>query len=109
MFKSFKSLQHLAALLVLAALVTGCSDGADSPKVSADDAFYPAAEDEWVLEWSDEFDGNSLDTSNWDIQTGDGSDLGLIRWGNNEQQWYTADNLTVAYRARNEYPYGSLF
>jgi beta-glucanase (GH16 family) len=46
--------------------------------------------------WSDEFDGDTLNLANWDIQEGDGSEVGLDRWGNNELQWYTPDNLTVA-------------
>ena len=45
--------------------------------------------------WSDEFDGDALDLGNWDIQTGDGSEYGLARWGNDELQWYTEDNLVV--------------
>lgn len=50
----------------------------------------------WELVWSDEFDGAELNAANWTPQIGDGSDVGLERWGNNEDQWYLADNLTVA-------------
>lgn len=35
------------------------------------------------LVWSDEFDGNSLDTSKW------GYDIGGQGWGNNELEYYT--------------------
>ena len=73
-------------------LMFGCSDR-DSAET---EPFYPVAEEEWELVWSDEFDGDSLDASGWDVQLGDGSEYGLDRWGNNEQQWYSADNLTVA-------------
>ena len=66
--------------------------GAESPVV---DPFYPEASAEWTLVWSDEFDGDALDLGNWDIQTGDGSEYGLARWGNDELQWYTEDNLVV--------------
>ncbi|MGS2720614.1 family 16 glycosylhydrolase [Paraglaciecola aestuariivivens] len=50
------------------------------------------------LVWSDEFDGASLNTSNWDIQLGDGCDQGpgMCGWGNSELQSYQAANLTVA-------------
>jgi beta-glucanase (GH16 family) len=49
------------------------------------------------LVWSDEFNESSLNTSNWDIQIGDGCDQGpgLCGWGNSELQSYQASNLTV--------------
>ncbi|MGK7312819.1 MAG: glycoside hydrolase family 16 protein [Candidatus Longimicrobiales bacterium M2_2A_002] len=50
----------------------------------------------WTLVWSDEFDGNALDATKWSVQTGDGCDIDLCGWGNNELQWYQADNVTVA-------------
>ena len=50
------------------------------------------------LVWSDEFDGDDLDTwSKWEYQIGDGRSEGLPRgWGNGELQWYTDQNTTVA-------------
>ncbi len=48
------------------------------------------------LVWSDEFEGNELDLNNWEIQTGNGQQYGLWNWGNNEEQWYQADNVTVS-------------
>lgn len=60
------------------------------------------------LVWSDEFDGNAVDLAKWTFQLGDGAEVGLPSgWGNNEQQWYTADNTSVAdgmltIEARNE-------
>ncbi|GGF86787.1 hypothetical protein GCM10010912_35080 [Paenibacillus albidus] len=47
----------------------------------------------WNLAWSDEFDGTSLNTSNWTAEIGTGSG----GWGNNELQYYTnrAQNLQV--------------
>ena len=46
---------------------------------------------EYKLVWSDEFNGSSIDESNWTIQTGGGG------WGNQEAQHYTArpENLRV--------------
>ncbi|RIJ48821.1 PKD domain-containing protein [Maribellus luteus] len=42
------------------------------------------------LVWSDEFDGNAVNTNNWTFETGSGG------WGNNELQNYTAgDNAEV--------------
>lgn len=42
----------------------------------------------YQLVWSDEFDGTSLDTSIWNIETGTGSG----GWGNNESEYYTGRN-----------------
>jgi beta-glucanase (GH16 family) len=51
-----------------------------------------------VLIWSDEFDGTSLNTSNWEHQIGDGCDLGtdFCRWGNQELQYYLEENTQVS-------------
>jgi beta-glucanase (GH16 family) len=49
------------------------------------------------LIWSDEFDGTSLDeTNNWTHQLGDGCDIGLCNWGNNELQQYEATSTKVS-------------
>ncbi|HJK96327.1 MAG TPA: glycoside hydrolase family 16 protein [Polyangiaceae bacterium LLY-WYZ-14_1] len=65
---------------------------------ASDEAAGPTdpTEDGWELVWSDEFDGSELDLSKWSVQVGDGCDIGLCGWGNNELQWYRAENLTVA-------------
>jgi len=50
-----------------------------------------------VLVWSDEFDGTAVDLSKWSFQLGDGTEVGLPPgWGNNELQYYRAENATVA-------------
>jgi beta-glucanase (GH16 family) len=50
-----------------------------------------------VLVWSDEFNGTGVDLSRWSFQLGDGSGFGLPSgWGNNELQYYQAENATVA-------------
>lgn len=43
------------------------------------------------LAWSDEFDGDMLDTDTWNYETGNGTN----GWGNNEVQYYTEDNVSV--------------
>lgn len=53
-------------------------------------------ETEWDMVWSDEFEGEELNVENWGIQTGDGSSEGLYRWGNEEEQYYTVDNILVS-------------
>lgn len=53
-------------------------------------------EKEMKLVWQDEFDGTILDSTKWEIQEGDGSEYGLWRWGNNEEQYYRKENVTVS-------------
>jgi beta-glucanase (GH16 family) len=50
----------------------------------------------WVLQWSDEFDGEALDLDAWTPQLGDGSQYGIPGWGNGELQSYKAENAIVA-------------
>lgn len=49
----------------------------------------------YKLNWHDEFDGNSLNMNYWSYQEGDGSQYGIPGWGNNEQQYYSQDNVSV--------------
>lgn len=46
--------------------------------------------------WTDEFEGSAVDTSKWSFQTGDGCAEGICGWGNNELQYYQAENATVS-------------
>jgi beta-glucanase (GH16 family) len=49
-----------------------------------------------LLVWSDEFDGTEVDRSKWSFQLGDGTEAGLPPgWGNNELQYYRAENARV--------------
>ncbi len=61
----------------------------------------------YKLTWSDEFDGNALNTNNWNYESGGGG------WGNNELEYYTSrpqnvfvssGNLIIEARKEN---YGS--
>lgn len=58
--------------------------------------------DEWQLVWNDEFDGsgenidfNGVNLDKWAYQLGTGSQYGLDGWGNNEEQYYRAENISV--------------
>ncbi len=50
-------------------------------------------EGEWVLKWSDEFDGTELNLDNWSFDIGTGNN----GWGNNELQYYTdrSENVRI--------------
>ncbi len=55
------------------------------------------AVDEWVLTWSDEFNGNAIDSSKWKFETGNwlldtNGNYVTHGWGNNEQEFYTDKN-----------------
>jgi beta-glucanase (GH16 family) len=41
------------------------------------------------------FDGPQLDTSLWSYDIGDGCDRNLCGWGNNEQQFYRSENVSL--------------
>jgi beta-glucanase (GH16 family) len=49
----------------------------------------------YQLVWSDEFDGTSLNTSNWTADVGDGCP-NLCGWGNAELQYYRSQNVSVS-------------
>lgn len=52
-------------------------------------------DDIWELVFSDEFEGNELNRDVWSYQNGTGAEYGLNGWGNDEEQYYTSDNLRV--------------
>ena len=83
-----RALQTLTSLTIVASAL-GCGDDSDTPQ-------GPDVDPDWTLVWSDEFNGTALDAAKWSVQVGDGCDLGICGWGNNELQWYQADNIQVA-------------
>jgi len=86
---SIRTVAPLVALLPTLA----CSGGNDPVDPPDNDE---QTLDNWTLVWQDEFDGAGLDGSRWSAQVGDGCAIDLCGWGNNELQWYDADNATVA-------------
>ncbi|MFT5153859.1 MAG: beta-glucanase (GH16 family) [Planctomycetota bacterium] len=50
---------------------------------------------QYQLVWEDNFNGSSLDLSKWAPQVGNGCPS-LCGWGNNELQFYRAENATVS-------------
>jgi len=68
----------------------------------------------YSLVWGDEFDGSTLDESNWTFEIGDGCDKGLCGWGNNELQIYSSnseniklENGSLVITALEDAPYSS--
>lgn len=54
----------------------------------------PLEYDGYQLVWQDEFNDNTINTSNWDFEIGDGCP-NLCGWGNNELEYYRAENAYV--------------
>ncbi len=52
-------------------------------------------ETEYTLIWEDQFNLDSIDSEKWEFQTGDGSNYGLSKWGNNEEQYYRKENARI--------------
>lgn len=70
----------LAYAVAIALAVTGITFVPSAKKAQA--AADPT-DGKWQLQWSDEFDGNSLNTNTWTYEQGAGG------WGNGEVQYYT--------------------
>ena len=50
----------------------------------------------WTALWWDEFEGNKLDMQYWNYDYGYGKDYGLWAWGNQEQEYYSPNNVKVS-------------
>lgn len=78
--------------LIAAVSLFSCSkkvelgDGIKIPITHIDSTPKPV----YQLVWADEFDGPAIDTSKWHFETGGGG------WGNAEQEYYQANNATIA-------------
>lgn len=62
----------------------------DDTKVNFTNTGYdaPASYPGYTLAWADEFNGSSLNTTDWSFENGDGCP-GVCGWGNNELEYYT--------------------
>lgn len=70
-------MKYIVALLSV--MIFACKPSSDIKKGDSD----------YTLVWSDEFNGSSLDQSNWNYN------IGGHGWGNHEQEYYTDKNATV--------------
>ena len=48
------------------------------------------------LLWSEEFNDSSVNTSVWNLQDGNGCQIGLCGYGNAELQYYSPNNASIA-------------
>ncbi|RAJ76698.1 beta-glucanase (GH16 family) [Chitinophaga dinghuensis] len=80
---------HVGALLMLALI--SCSKEPNKVLQSAESTTTKAAVEAvtYNLIWSDEFNGTSVNTSNWNFETGPNN-------ANNEKEYYQAANATVS-------------
>jgi beta-glucanase (GH16 family) len=79
----------LTGLLLGIALISGCTHGNQKSSSTDTIAVTPKQVPTYQLKWSDEFDGNAIDTTNWSFEKGGGG------WGNNEQQFYQSQNARI--------------
>lgn len=83
----------LLMLLCGSCLLWGACSTDDDPGTGSAITEYEG----FTLVWSDEFEGASLDRSNWTFETGDGTDFGLpAGWGNSELQLYTENQENIS-------------
>ncbi len=86
----------VSALALLSVFSLSCASGPKNAPLTP--LTEPKELDFTNLVWSDEFDGETLNPDNWEIQLGDGTGYGLPSgWGNNEDQYYTdsPDNIRL--------------
>jgi beta-glucanase (GH16 family) len=83
-------------LSMTSVLIIGC--GSDSTPDPFTSIVTEPEQKTYALVWNDEFDGTDLNTTdNWTHDTGTGSGTAEgAGWGNNELQYYQADNTTVS-------------
>jgi len=76
--------------LTLTAVLVGCGGAATNTDIKSVDTSSPV--EDWVMVWSDEFDGSSIDTNKWTHE------VDCNGGGNFEQQCYTdsSDNSFLA-------------
>lgn len=73
-------------------LITIAPEGSDG--VPLDSGYFsPLEYAGYTLAWEEDFKGNSLDTETWNYEIGDGCPN--CGWGNNELEYYRAENASV--------------
>src|SRR3954464_3357121 len=92
LIKCVTAIMSLPAFLLLISCKKNFNDGKEALKSTsnATSSGLTTTATTYQLVWADEFDGNSVNTANWNFETGGGG------WGNNEKEYYQAANATVA-------------
>lgn len=85
-----KSINSITCLFACVLLLCSCKKDLKTSDAAADTGSTTSRALTYQLVWSDEFDGNAVNTNNWSFETGGGG------WGNNEKEFYQAENATVA-------------
>jgi beta-glucanase (GH16 family) len=87
-----KTIHSIACLCAGVIFLCACSkdDKSAAGKLNVTKASNDVTAQAYQLVWSDEFNGTSVNTSNWTMETGAGG------WGNNEKQFYQSQNATVS-------------
>ena len=83
---SFRSVTLYIVVIILS--ITCCKDAEE-----LGGCHFPQSVDDYSLIWSDEFEGDAIDSTKWSFDLGDGCHISpdLCGWGNNELQYYTKD------------------
>jgi beta-glucanase (GH16 family) len=77
-------MKRLCTMLAALFCLSACQSGAEEPQPLPTPV------------WSDEFDGDALNLDNWTAMRGTGPEEGFpVQWGNNELQFYRAENAVV--------------
>jgi beta-glucanase (GH16 family) len=61
----------------------------DQIQTDAEGFLTPSSHPSMTLVWADEFEGTTLNAASWTYEIGNGCDVGICGWGNNELQLYT--------------------
>ncbi len=84
MIKAAKNITQLFALLSTVTLI-GCGGSSVETKTKVDAVDPQQPVSDWVMVWSDEFEGSSIDANKWTHE------VNCSGGGNNEEQCYTDD------------------
>ena len=91
---SYKYNKTLALCLVLVSVCffSFCKKSAGNSSTTPPVITPPVVTDTstYQLVWSDEFDGSTISTANWNFETGNNNG-----WGNNEKEYYQQQNADI--------------
>ena len=106
-----KKMILLTMSIIISVVLAACEDGPPNgiePLVAYDGCDVKRIDSDYVCVWADEFDGDTLDLTKWNIE------VNGFGGGNNEAQYYKEDNIFVRdglleIEARKEYYSGKSY